>query len=213
MNIDKTMESPDIQPEKIKVSSIYVIASEHCNKPYYEIRYKEVGNDFYNIGYSSFNLEQVLYWRHRCFEVVPADEYERRDAKDTNVLGKWIPCSERLPKDGENVLCYVTSAMRVGDDIVTGLQHDGLWFMQSGVGMQSFDRACTVTAWMPLPEPYREVRQMEKKEYEQIEETANRLQKMADERQAKAIRDANQYRDGYVQGVEDLLKSIRRGEW
>ena len=53
---------------------------------------------------------------------------------------------------------------------------------------------------------------MEKKEYEQIEETANRLQKMADERQAKAIRDANQYRDGYVQGVEDLLKSIRRGE-
>lgn len=54
---------------------------------------------------------------------------------------------------------------------------------------------------------------MEKKEYEQIEETANRLQKMADERQAKAIRDANQYRDGYVQGVEELLKSIRRGEW
>lgn len=54
---------------------------------------------------------------------------------------------------------------------------------------------------------------MGKKEYEQIEETANRLQKMADERQAKAIRDANQYRDGYVQGVEDLLKSIRRGEW
>lgn len=54
---------------------------------------------------------------------------------------------------------------------------------------------------------------MEKKEYEQIEETANRLQKMADERQAKAIRDANQYRDGYVQGVEDLLKRIRRGEW
>ena len=54
---------------------------------------------------------------------------------------------------------------------------------------------------------------MEKKEYEQIEDTANRLQKMADERQAKAIRDANQYRDGYVQGVEDLLKSIRRGEW
>jgi hypothetical protein len=158
MNIDKTMKSPDIQPEKIKVSSIYVIASEHCNKPYYEIRYKEVGNDFYNTGYSSFNLEQVLYWRHRCFEVVPADEYERRDAKDTNVPGKWIPCSERLPKDGENVLCYVTSTMRVGDDIVTGLQHDGLWFMQSGVGMQSFDRACTVTAWMPLPKPYREVR-------------------------------------------------------
>ena len=53
---------------------------------------------------------------------------------------------------------------------------------------------------------------MEKKEYAQIEDAANRLQKLADERQTKAIRDANQYRDGYVQGVEDLLKSIRRGE-
>lgn len=52
---------------------------------------------------------------------------------------------------------------------------------------------------------------MEKKEYEQIEAMANRLQKLADERQVKEIRDANQYRDGYVQGVEDLLKSIRRG--
>jgi hypothetical protein len=53
---------------------------------------------------------------------------------------------------------------------------------------------------------------MEKKEYAQIEYTADRLRKLADERQTKAIRDANQYRDGYVQGVEDLLKSIRRGE-
>nr|DAY95924.1 MAG TPA: hypothetical protein [Caudoviricetes sp.] len=52
---------------------------------------------------------------------------------------------------------------------------------------------------------------MEKQEYEQIEDAANRLQKLADERQAKAIRDANQYRDGYVQGVEDLLRIIRRG--
>lgn len=102
-------------------------------------------------GYWSPNKKQELVDRLAMYE-------DREDAKDTNVPGKWIPCSERLPKDGENVLCYVTSAMRVGDDIVTGLQHDGLWFMQSGVGMQSFDRACTVTAWMPLPEPYREVR-------------------------------------------------------
>ncbi len=54
---------------------------------------------------------------------------------------------------------------------------------------------------------------MDKQEYERIENTANRLQKLADERQAKAIRDANQYRNGYVQGVEELLKCIRRGEY
>ena len=67
----------------------------------------------------------------------------------------WIPCSERLPENDKKVLCYVESSMRVGDDIVTGSQHDGLWFMQSGVGMQSFSKACTVTAWMPLPKQYK----------------------------------------------------------
>ena len=54
---------------------------------------------------------------------------------------------------------------------------------------------------------------MDKQEYEKVENTANRLQKLADERQAKAIQAANQYREGYVQGVEDILKCIRRGEY
>lgn len=152
MNIDKTMKSPDIQPEKIKVSSIYVIASEHCNKPYYEIRYKEVGNDFYNIGYSSFNLEQVLYWRHRCFEVVPADEYERRDAKDTNVPGKWIPCSERLPKKPEiyGDDGYIVRTRRVSQPF--SAYWDGIEWKDD-----ADDAVDDVIAWMPLPEPYREV--------------------------------------------------------
>lgn len=81
MNIDEAMSSPVIQREKIKVNSIYIIVSEYCNEPYYEIRYKEAGNNFYNIGYSSFNLEQVLYWKHHCFEVVPIDEDDRKDSK------------------------------------------------------------------------------------------------------------------------------------
>lgn len=156
MNIDKTMESPDIQPEKIKVSSIYVIASEHCNKPYYEIRYKEVGNDFYNIGYSSFNLEQVLYWRHRCFEVVPTDEYERRDAKDTNVPGKWIPISERLPKPDKYILLSFSnySGLVIGryeEDDGGGAFYEG----DSLTPLTQYD--VFVNAWMPLPEPCREM--------------------------------------------------------
>lgn len=153
MNIDEAMESPDIQPEKIKVSSIYVIVSEHCNKQYYEIRYKEVGNDFYNIGYSSFNLEQVLYWRHRCFEVVSADEYERRDAKDTNVPGKWIPCSERLPKKPEiygDSDGYIVQTRRVEQPFI------GYWDGREWAD-EEVDVVDEVIAWMPLPEPYREM--------------------------------------------------------
>ena len=153
MNIDKTMKSPGIQTEKVNVTNIYVIGREHCNKLYYEILYKEVGNDFYNTGYGSFNLDQVLCWMHHCFEVVPADEYERRNAKDTNVPGKWIPCSERLPKKPEiygDSDGYIVQTRRVEQPFI------GYWDGREWTD-EEVDVVAEVIAWMPLPEPYREV--------------------------------------------------------
>ena len=39
-------------------------------KPYYEIKYKEIGEDYYHVGYSSYKLENVLAWKDECFEIV-----------------------------------------------------------------------------------------------------------------------------------------------
>ena len=39
-------------------------------KPYYEIKYKEVGEDYYHIGYVSYKLENVLAWKDECFDIV-----------------------------------------------------------------------------------------------------------------------------------------------
>ena len=60
---------------------------------------------------------------------------------------RWIPCSERLPEYGENVLCYY-------EDDDYGVNHiiddeDGEWFWDG------------VVAWRPLPEPYEERREDE----------------------------------------------------
>lgn len=66
--------------EKIKVESIDIIVTITDGKPYYSIKYKEVGNRHYNVGYSSFNLDFVLEWRKQYFEVA-----EAVDAKETNV--------------------------------------------------------------------------------------------------------------------------------
>ena len=49
----------------------------------------------------------------------------------------WIPCSERLPKDGRYLCDY-------GDCIDFGRMTNGEWYVDG------------VIAWMPLPEPYRE---------------------------------------------------------
>lgn len=38
--------------EKTKVSSAEIIVTGTADKPYFEIKYKEVGKEYYNIGYS-----------------------------------------------------------------------------------------------------------------------------------------------------------------
>ena len=48
-------------------------------------------------GYWSPNKKQELVDRLAMYE-------DREDAKDTNVPGKWIPCSEKLPEDESYIL-------------------------------------------------------------------------------------------------------------
>lgn len=59
-------------------------------------------------------------------------------------VGKWIPCSERLPEYGKEVLVYVFDAYEIA------------WLDERGWVhcMGTFD-IDAVTAWMPLPEPYK----------------------------------------------------------
>lgn len=44
---------------KNKVTSLEIIVRMIDNKPYYEIKYKKVGEDYYHVGYSSFNIDNV----------------------------------------------------------------------------------------------------------------------------------------------------------
>lgn len=53
---------------------------------------------------------------------------------------------------------------------------------------------------------------MEKKEYAEIEKRADELQANAGRKCNEEIQKAQSYYNGYQQGVEDLLRSIRREE-
>lgn len=59
---------------------------------------------------------------------------------------EWIPCSERLPKADEQVLCC-DSQSRVFTSALTEIASNGMAF---------FGQHCKVIAWMPLPTPYGE---------------------------------------------------------
>lgn len=63
---------------KLVVDDIEVIVRGIANKPYYEIKYREVGNDDYNIGFGSYDLNNVLKWKEEEFEVV-----SEKDGKET----------------------------------------------------------------------------------------------------------------------------------
>ena len=73
--------------DKIKVTSLEVIVNGSKRKPYYEIKYKEVGTDNYNIGYSSYNLDSVFDWKEKCFELVKvAEELKATKSSDIPII-------------------------------------------------------------------------------------------------------------------------------
>lgn len=74
--------------------------------------------------------------------------YERGKAEAM----QWIPCSERLPKIGKEVLLSEPNDMFIAEYYGSGLP-EGVWRVD-GIGHYLQDiKGC---AWMPLPEPYRE---------------------------------------------------------
>lgn len=89
-------------------------------------------------GYWSPNKKQELVDRLAMYE-------DREDAKDINVLGKWIPCSERLPENAMNVIAQFSSGT------VTELRYAGNGIFE---GIYKYSTK-VIIAWMPLPTPYK----------------------------------------------------------
>lgn len=121
--------------EKTKVESLDIIVTMMEDKPYYGIKYKEVGSDHFCIGYSSYRLDYVLEWKKQYFELV-----EREVGADQG----WIPCSERLPENAMNVIAQFS------DGTVTELRYAGNGIFE---GIYEYSTR-VIIAWMPLPEPY-----------------------------------------------------------
>jgi hypothetical protein len=55
---------------KAKVNSLEIITRMLDDKPYYELKYRQVGKKDYSIGYSSYDLKTVLSDINTYFEIV-----------------------------------------------------------------------------------------------------------------------------------------------
>lgn len=68
--MDKTYDlKEDKTQKKIKVDSIDIVVTGTKEKPYYAIKYREVGNNDDCVGYGSYSLENVLGWKEERFEL------------------------------------------------------------------------------------------------------------------------------------------------
>lgn len=56
--------------EKIKVTNAEIVVSGPVLKPYFCIRYKEVGQETDTLGFGSYYLPFVFEWLAHCFELV-----------------------------------------------------------------------------------------------------------------------------------------------
>lgn len=60
---------------------------------------------------------------------------------------EWIPCSERLPEEGEKVLASTTNTVFTQVFKGTHGTSDSWWWNNNTIK--------TIYAWMPLPKPYK----------------------------------------------------------
>ena len=77
----------------------------------------------------------------------------RQKFRQQPTVGEWIPCSERLPEDGDNVLVCLTNGTY---DIAFIHNYDNKYYCW----LSNSDDYCyeneSIIAWMPLPLPFKE---------------------------------------------------------
>ena len=108
-------------------------------------------------GYWSASKKDELVARLAEYEDTGLEPAEVLKLKKNTV--RWIPVTERLPERNKSVLlCMKSRPSRTGMCIQTGSYDNGVWFAQGAAGYESLATfEFHVLAWMPLPEPYREV--------------------------------------------------------
>ena len=76
MNVnEKTLQSErDNYKKKHKVKSAEIVVRKIDEKPYYEIKYFDLSDNEYHIGYGSYKLEYVFDWLEHCFEIVEKEK-------------------------------------------------------------------------------------------------------------------------------------------
>lgn len=123
--------------------------------------------DVYASSVYSADTPTKLLWERKEYKEVTMQEIEEKFGGKVKIVGNeeehndgWIPCSERLPENDDDVLCWYEYRIMQGThegemDRKCGIGYYNKYFKRWG-GEVSYECDCKVIAWRLLPEPYKE---------------------------------------------------------
>lgn len=100
-----------------------------------------------NLADDEWNQSTTTSWAEAFAEC--ADMVE--DAPTIEPEQRWIPCSERVPEEDEQVLVYLYDS-----PYIAWIDSNGEWNTEDFTLDKEEDREDKPIAWMPMPTPYRE---------------------------------------------------------
>ena len=120
-----------------------------CNNALEEIqKYRELGKVEFLTDMKSNYVETLSDLRqYQKLGTVEELKEDKAIAEETAISGKWIPCGERLPETGRNVLvcCGFLNERYIAIAELCEYKGKKSWSIKS-----------SVYAWQQLPEPYQE---------------------------------------------------------
>ena len=202
---------------------------EYIGKPYFSIKYTENGQEF--IGYGTYKPEVLSKYLKEYF--IPSaqpdlnewctdcKEYDkerscchrwkkviRETVEELKQAQRWIPCSERLPEGGREIL--VTEKGGFIRHCEYANYGDFQEFQTVKEGLTVHD----VIAWMPLPEPYKGEEPFEELDNvlsEQIKDKWDQKQKL--QMQIDKIKEAlSDVGYAFTKEFEDIKKRLEKLE-
>ena len=116
---------------------------------------KKLIEKLFNLRWDFIRDDLQLQWNRAIDKVVHVIQEQPTIQPQTG----WIPCSSgRLPKDEDEEVYPMNLVTLENGDVCLGVYRydEGTWRTRMSEGETLYTTDHTVTAWQPLPQPYKE---------------------------------------------------------
>lgn len=207
--IDEPTETLD---GKIKTSDLMIIVNGSANNPYYSLRYYDLSDNEWHIGFSSYELAYVIEWTDKHFKVVEPVEYieSAKSTGTSKVKEFWQKVKQKYEsKDGQYI-----------DRVLNDILEETIKDMEGGKEMIDVENYDTERNWEAeykrlkdeADVMYKELDQMQKEVDCKNRELTQLKEKLSDLRRDKDYLDGKTYAYEFAIRYLGTEKGVEKNE-